>query len=179
MKRQYASGTTTNVTIFVGVEVEKTPAYKMKTLFVVGLHDHTDLVQYVASADDHVEHIYFGANQSFNSEISDSDLLKWSNMITPWLESGIWCTLDFDVTLVEKVMATSLCKYRNFIPQISVKLPKLQDLGYNATLKIDDTGFAESNPGVWCHQLNELLVRDKFTSWDQYGTDLIIKQELK
>ena len=41
--------------------------------------------------------------------------------------------------------------------------------------KIDDKDFAATNHGVWCHNLHDLLGRDKFTSWDQYGKDEIIK----
>ena len=63
---------------------------------------------------------------------------------------------------------------RKFIPQISVKLPYLQQLGYNATLKIDDKDFAATNPGVWCHRLHDLLSTDKFTDWDQYTGDEIL-----
>jgi hypothetical protein len=54
-------------------------------------------------------------------------------------------------------------------------LPYLNQLGYNATLKIDDKDFAATNPGVWCHNLQDLLGRDRFTDWDQYGKDEIIK----
>ena len=37
MIRDYKTGEKDSVTYFTGVEVEKTPAYGMKTLFVVGL----------------------------------------------------------------------------------------------------------------------------------------------
>ena len=37
MKRNYASGVSDTPIFFTGVEVEKTPAYGMKTLFVTGL----------------------------------------------------------------------------------------------------------------------------------------------
>jgi hypothetical protein len=53
--------------------------------------------------------------------------------------------------------------------------PYLNQLGYNATLKIDDKDFNATNPGVWCHNLQDLLGRDRFTNWDQYGKDEIIK----
>ena len=36
MKRDYSSGVRDNVNYFTGFEVEKTPAYDMDTLFVVG-----------------------------------------------------------------------------------------------------------------------------------------------
>jgi len=39
MKRDYESGVADNITFFTGVEIEKTPAYGMKTLFIVGVHD--------------------------------------------------------------------------------------------------------------------------------------------
>ena len=39
MKRDYKSGTLDNITFFTGVEIEKTPALGMKTLFVVGVQD--------------------------------------------------------------------------------------------------------------------------------------------
>ena len=58
---------------------------------------------------------------------------------------------------------------------ISVKLPYIKQFNYNATLKIDDTTWGHSNPGVWTHQLNELMTKDKFTYWDQYTQDTEIK----
>ena len=38
MKRDYESGVSDTPIFFTGVEVEKTPAYGMKTLFVTGTH---------------------------------------------------------------------------------------------------------------------------------------------
>ncbi len=37
MKRDYADGVTDSAELFIGTEIEKTPAYGMKTLFVVGI----------------------------------------------------------------------------------------------------------------------------------------------
>jgi hypothetical protein len=96
-------------------------------------------------------------------------------MIHVCLEAGYWCTLDLDVRDAEGLLESGLTEKRRFIPQISVKIPYLQQLGYNATLKIDDVDFAATNPGVWCHRLNTLLDENKFTDWDQYGKDTIIK----
>ena len=39
MKRDYNSGISEDVTFFVGTEIERTPAFGMRTLFVVGTHD--------------------------------------------------------------------------------------------------------------------------------------------
>ena len=39
MKRDYTDGVKEDITYFTGVEIEKTPAYGMKTLFVTGVQD--------------------------------------------------------------------------------------------------------------------------------------------
>ena len=68
-----------------------------------------------------------------------------------------------------------LVEYHNFIPMISVKLPYIQQLGYNATIKLDDKDFNASNPGVWCHSLHDLKNRNVFTDWSKYTKDQILK----
>ena len=57
---------------------------------------------------------------------------------------------------------------------ISVKVPHIRLFNYNATVKVDDTGFKESNPGVWCHRLHDLMDRSKFTDWSKYTKDEVI-----
>jgi hypothetical protein len=42
-------------------------------------------------------------------------------------------------------------------------------------LKIDDKDFKATNPGVWCHNLHDLLDRQKFTDWAKYGLDKVIE----
>ncbi len=177
MKREYTTGTAEAITFFTGEEIEKTPAHGIKTLFVVGLQD-TDQILKLAKRC-YCEHIYFGANQSFApTGTDDAETWRlWEDMIYVCLEAGYWCTLDFDVRDVEGLLESGLTEKRRFIPQISVKLPYLQQLGYNATIKLDDVDFAATNPGVWCHRLHNLTSTDSFTNWDQYGKDVIIKGE--
>ena len=83
-------------------------------------------------------------------------------------------TLDIDVSCVEGLLESGLTEQMTFIPMISVKLPYLQQLGYNATIKIDDIDFNATNPGVWCITLNELTKRKYFTDWNQYKKDQVI-----
>jgi len=183
MKREYETGTAEDVTFFIGTEIERTPAYGMKTLFVVGTHDPQTVLHIAndtkAYLDEskRIRHIYFGANQSFPKlETNDAEGWQpWEYMIQECLDAGYWCTLDFDVAQVEGVLESALVEHQQFIPQISVKLPYLTQLGYNATIKIDDKDFKATNPGVWCHTLHSLTGRDTFTSWDEYGKDEIIK----
>ena len=37
----------------------------------------------------------------------------------------------------------------NFIPLISIKIPHVDKLNYNACIKLDDVGFESTNFGVW------------------------------
>jgi hypothetical protein len=164
-----------SVSFFVGTEVEHTPAFGKKTLFVVGVHD-ADGVMDMALAND-CTHIYFGANQSFPKlDTNDGEGWRsWEDMIRPCLDANCLCTLDLDVAQAEGLLESSLVEFHNFIPMISVKLPYIQQLGYNATLKIDDRDFAATNPGVWCHSLHALQKRSVFTDWSKYTKDEVIK----
>jgi hypothetical protein len=175
MKRDYETGVSAEVTFFVGTEIERTPAFGMRTLFVVGVQDASVIINMVKNND--CTHVYFGANQSFPKlEINDGDGWRdWEMMILDCLEHDLWCTLDLDVSLVEGLLESSLVEQRKFIPQLSVKIPYLTQLGYNATIKLDDKDFKATNHGVWCHTLHSLTGRDAFTSWDEYGKDEIIK----
>lgn len=175
MNRDYDTGAASNISLFVGTEIENTPAKGMTTLFVVGVQPIDELETIIK--DNFVKHIYFGANQSFKTNgINDFKTWSlWEIMIHHFLEEDFWCTLDFDIREYEGVLESGLCEHRKFIPQISIKLPYLQQLNYNATIKLDDKDFKATNPGVWCLPLNELLSRKYFTDWDLYGKDKIIK----
>jgi hypothetical protein len=158
-----------NARFFYGTEVEHTPALGKKTLFVVGVQSVDDIAANIQGC----EHIYFGANQSFPN-IDTNHYVEWSqweNMISYFLQKGYLCTLDVDVKCVEGLLESGLTEDHNFIPMISVKLPYIKLLGYNATLKLDDKDFAATNPGVWCHSIHELQNRDHFTDWSKYTKD--------
>jgi hypothetical protein len=165
-----------NVNFFTGTEVERTPAFGRRTLFVVGIQSVAEIQEWLtdfASYEDqskHIKHIFFGANHSFHP----SDRLewqRWESMIEPFLALGYLCSLDIPVTHVEEFNDGSLCEYRNFIPQIRVSVPYTKLWNYNTMLKIDDKDFDATNPGVWCHSLHSLMNRDTFTSWDDYSKD--------
>ena len=67
---------------------------------------------------------------------------------------------------------------------VSMKLPYVDELRkHDCVLKIDDTDFKASNPGVWCFDLERLIGKrgsahgPDFTSWNEYGQDVIIATE--
>ena len=85
------------------------------------------------------------------------------------------CTLDFGVEYANDVLEMGLDEHDKYISMISVKLPYIKQFNYNATLKIDDTTWGHSNPGVWCHSLHELQKRRVYTDWSEYVGDTTIK----
>ena len=173
MKRDYESGSANDVRFFTGFEVEKTPAFLKRTLFVTGLNDPSIIKDYL---DGH-EHIFFGANHSFDpaSQNHSADYYEeWDKMIIPFLEDGYWCSLDIPINAAEEFLEGPLVEHENFIPQLRVPIPYIKQWNYNTMLKIDDKGFEESNPGVWCHSLHDLMDRSKFTQWNEYKNDKIV-----
>ena len=164
-----------SVKFFVGTEVEHSPAYGMRTLFVVGVQDSAEIV--ATAQNNNCEHIYFGANQSFpNLAVNNSgEWNRWENMIGSCLMHGAWCTLDLDVSVAEGLLEGTLIDHSRFIPMISVKLPYAKLYNYNTTIKIDDKDFQATNPGVWCHSLHKLQNRALFTDWSKYTQDEVIK----
>ena len=62
-------------------------------------------------------------------------------------------------------------EFNNFIPQIRVVIPYVKQWNYNTSIKIDDKGYNQTNPGVWSHTLHDLMDHSKFTSWDKYTKD--------
>jgi hypothetical protein len=155
-----------HVDFFTGTEVEKTPAFGKQTLFVVGVQS----VDSIALNLQGCEHIFFGANHSFDPK-DNLDWARWEGMIGHFLERGYLCSLDIPITAVAEFNDTGLCEYRNFVPQIRISIPYVQLWNYNTMIKIDDSDFDATNPGVWTHSLHRLMSRRTFTDWDQYNKD--------
>ena len=172
MKRNYDAGEFDNITYFTGTEVEHTPAYGMYTLFVAGVQPVKDIEEQLLAYSSGINHIFFGANHSVPSNRVGPG---WAEMIVTFLKNDYWCSLDIPITCAEEILEYGLTEYNNFIPQIRVPIPHVKQWNYNTMVKIDDKGFAETNPGVWSHRLHDLMDSNKFTDWSKYGLDKPIK----
>jgi hypothetical protein len=165
------------VVYFTGYEVEHTICYGMYTLFVVGTPPLEDILriandtQSYTDENKRIKHIYFGTSQSFNPVANTEDYKAWDEVVIGCLKAGYWVSLDFGVEHIEGVLESGYCEHERFVPMISVKLPYINQLNYNATLKLDDRTWGATNPGVWTHHLQSLMGKDKFTYWDQYTQD--------
>jgi hypothetical protein len=175
MKRDYDDGQAEDILFFVGNEVEHTPAYGMKTLFVTGVQPIEEIENHLSKVTrKDIKHIFFGANHSYNPAIPEEHY-AWEEMIMHFLNEGYLCSLDIPMSQVEEFHEGGLCEYNNFIPQIRVPIPYIKLWNYNTMLKIDDRDFKATNPGVWSHSLHTLMDRSKFTDWTQYKNDEIVK----
>ena len=123
MKRTYDTGEAKDIVFFTGVEVEKTPAFGMKTLFVTGVQDYYAIRQKYINEE--CTHIFFGANHSYNPVNSD-DFNQWDALITLFLKDdntmvkiddkgfnasnpGVWCHSLHD--LMDRDKFTDWSKY--------------------------------------------------------------------
>lgn len=180
MKRDYTTGTSDNAVFFVGNEVEHTPAFGLRTLFVTGVQPVQTIDEVISDNNslldksNHISHIFFGANHSYNPQ-NNLEHQRWESMITHFLNNDILCSLDIPITQVEQFNDSGLCEYDNFIPQIRVPIPYVRLWNYNTMLKIDDKDFKATNPGVWSHSLHKLMDRSAFTDWAQYKDDKVLK----
>lgn len=158
------------VVYFTGYEVEHTVCHGMFTLFVVGTPPIKEIL--TKAKESKVKHIYFGTSQSFNPKaITTEEYKSWDDVIIGCLKADYWVSLDFGVEHIEGVLESAYNEYPRFVPMISVKLPYINQLNYNATLKLDDRTWGATNPGVWTHHLQSLMSKDKYTHWDQYTQD--------
>ncbi len=173
MKRNYTTGEASDVQFFIGNEIEHTPAFGMRTLFVTGVQPVNEIAYHFDKHPDGIEHIFFGANHSYNPQNYDEHK-AWENMIRFFLDKDYLCSLDIPINQLEEFHDSGLCESNNFIPQIRVPIPYIKLWNYNTMLKIDDKDFKATNPGVWSHSLHKLMDRDNFTSWDKYKEDKIL-----
>jgi hypothetical protein len=168
-----------NVAFFVGPEVEHTPAYSKKTLFVVGKQNLDTIVE--RAREHKTPHIYMGANHSFEVDPTDNTFY-WDKTITGLLDRGFWVTLDYPAhqhNSVLLILNKGVWQSRIFVPMLRVCIPKIQESSPNLTVKIDDIDFKATNPGVWCLNFHELMDSNRFTDWNEYATDLVIETDDK
>jgi hypothetical protein len=176
MKRDYIDNVESDaVEFFTGVEVEKTPAFGQRTLFVVGWHPVATIEEKLRAtqfhADGPVQHIFFGANHSFDPRINVDDIAAWETMIQHFIKQDMQCSLDIPIALAEVFTESILLEYDNFIPQLRIPIPYIKLWNYNTMIKFDDKDFRATNPGVWCHTLHSAMSRDSFTPWCAYKKD--------
>ena len=166
-----------DVAFFIGPEVEQTPAFSKRTLFVVGKQEVSRILE--LANEQRTPHIFMGANHSF--AINDTTDSYWDSTITKLLDKGFWVTLDYQAhehEAVLKMLNPGIWQCRTFVPLLGVRIPKVQESSPNLTIKIDDVDFRATNPGVWCLHFHEITDSNRFTDWNEYATDVVLGENL-
>ena len=44
----------------------------------------------------------------------------------------------------------------------------------NVVIKLDDSDYKATNPGVWCWSVKDMMTEQHFTDWVEYEKDKII-----
>lgn len=167
-----------SVEFFIGPEVEHTPAFSKKTLFVVGRQDATMIEKH--ARDNKTPHIFMGANHSFDIDPLHPDttlFAYWDKTITALLDKGFMVTLDYQAHIhntVQKVLNPGIWQSRLFVPLLSVRITNIETSSPNLTVKIDDIDFKATNRGVWCMHFHEVTDSNRFTDWSEYESDSVL-----
>lgn len=168
MKRDpVASGT------FTGREVENTRAKGLNTLFVVGEVPLPLVMELVER--DNIPHIYFCANQSYET-IGPHKLLS---MVRDAIDTtDCLVSIDFPAAHLDNVRKVFGHYFNSprLIPIISLQLPHAKTLNPNTVIKLDDDVRGVTNSGVWVTPVFNLMKLDSFTSWEEYKNDSTLQQ---
>lgn len=163
-----------DVTFFVGPEVEHTPAFSKRTLFVVGTPDLEEILK--QAKDSRVTHVFMGANHSFEADKTNTTPY-WDKTITALLDRSYWVTLDYQAhehELVLQMLNAGIWQSRLFVPLLGVRIPNIETSSPNLTVKIDDVDFKATNRGVWCMHFHEVTDSNRFTDWQDYESDSVL-----
>lgn len=159
--------------LYMGYEAEKTLAHNTWTLYVEGIELDSSKIQ---SAMDHnnIKHIRFGYNDSF-LVANHGEFVAWETMISSFLKLGYLCTLEFDNSYYGELLEMGLNEYHNFIPVVKLDLSYIDQLNYNATIKIANEN--NSNPGIWTVPVSDIKGKDYFTHNSHISTKTEITAE--
>lgn len=166
MKRDYTDGVKEDVVFFTGTEVEKTPTYGLKTLFVVGMQD-ADKISELA-INNECNHIYLGANHSL-TYIEYETYYPLVQTINTLLKKDFHVTLDIRASSGGNF--TELLTNEKFTIVYALPVESIMSMRGNIVVKIDDKDFKATNPGVWCWSVRDMIQDEHFTEWGEYTKD--------
>lgn len=172
-----------NVSLYVGPSVEQTPAFGKKTLFVSAVLNTEEIEKH--AREHKVSHIYLTAGHIFDDvelvngvfKVGDIDASHWSEQAEYFLGRGYVVTVEYPAhkhAIALKVFSKSTWESIYFVPVLSAQIPNITTVNPNLTVKIDDTHFEGTNPGVWSMNYREVTDSNRFTDWVEYKNDVII-----
>ena len=172
MLRDYKNGYFEDVRMFSGKEIEHTPAYGLQTLFLARndltlaqIEEQAVMVQ--------AEAIYYGANRTY----MHNHCMQLSQIIQ-LCDKGYYVTVDYPYELHDEVKEkfNIVWKHEKFIPFCSIIFPHTED-DTQLCIKVDDTDFNKTNPGVWTMTMNDFKSKSGHTKWEEYKKDEPITED--
>ena len=172
MNRDYTIGKSKDVKVFTGLEIEHTPAYGLKTLFLARNDLTFDQIVKLCK-ETNAEAIYYGANRSY----IHGHFMQVAQIVK-LLALGYFVTVDYPFELHQMVKEKfEICwKNEKFIPFCSIIFPNSED-DEQLYMKVDDVDFKATGPGVWTMSMNNFKQSSGFTSWDEYKKDEPIEEK--
>ena len=169
MKRIYSTESDIDVTYFTGIEIEKTNALGLKTLFVATPKLAEVEIRKYAKAYE-CTHIYIGANKCIRT---------LDDMLRPTIRNLLkdyHVTIDYPYRLHEdiKMKFAEFWKNKKFTAIVSFENPHVEH-DENVYFKWDDRGFNSTNEAVYVFPIKDTLKDEYKTNWNDYGKDDIIK----
>lgn len=173
MNRTYENMVTNTAKMFVGNEVERTPYFGLRTLFVVGSpQDQVEFIIDLAKQND-CEHIFLGANHSYEpATIEEAN--EWSMAISK-LSKKFKVSIDVGSNFLHYFRRSKAHLVKDVCLQVRLEISDMKEYNNLVMIKIDDSGFRHSNPGIWTLPLTKICVDENFTGWDAYTQDRIVK----
>ncbi len=173
MNRTYENAVTNTAKMFVGIEIELTPYYGLRTLFVVGSpEDQIDLITKHAD-ENNCTHIFLGANHSYEPQ-SIEEAVEWSLAIS-MLSQKYKVSVDVGSNFLHYFRNSKAHLVKDVCLQIRLEISDISEYNDLVMIKIDDSGFRHSNPGIWTTKLTKICSDQNFTGWDQYQQDRVVK----
>jgi len=165
MDRDYKTGKSDDVGVFSGLEIEHTPAYGKRTLFLARNDLVLDQILDLAKQSQ-AEAVYFGANRTFMPHI-----VTQLTQMMKLLDKGYWVTIDYPHAIHEEVKKNSVRMDTREVHTVLFSYIPNSEGDDNLCIKVDDTDFNATNPGVWTMSMDHFKQTAGFTSWDEYKKD--------
>lgn len=169
MLRDYDSGETSTAKVFVGKEIEHTPAFGKTTLFLATNQLTTEQILQLAEQND-CQAVYYGANRMYRHNIDQTFQME------KLIDADLFVTVDYpyEIHRAVKQKFSKIWNNPKFIPFCSIIFEGVED-NSNLSFKIDDVDFNSTNSAVWSSTMSKYMLLAGTTKWDEYKQDKILE----
>ena len=143
------------MTFYIGTEVNHTPAFSKRTLFVEDFQTNESIEK--MAREYKTPHISLAANNTFVLENN------WNNQLVHLLDRGFMVTLEYPAELHDILildLSKGVLQSRNFVPLPRVHIDGLATINPNLTIKINDV----NGDGFWTMHFHQIMDSNRYVS---------------